>query len=269
MTSAVHGLDRATFQRSADGILQSAVDAEQPVPGVVAMVTDRNGNVYEGAAGERRFGADVDITTDDAFAIFSTTKAITATAVLQLVEEGKLDLDKPANEYVPELGTLKLLEGFDGDGEPILRDPRAYPTTRQLLTHTGGFGYDFFDESYNRLAQEKGQPSVTTATRAALTTPLLFEPGERWQYGSNIDWAGQVVEQLRGKRLGEVFAEHIFAPLGIDDMTFALNDEFRTRLAEIHARGADGSLTPMDFELPSPPRWTSAATGSTGPWVST
>ncbi|GAB2641883.1 serine hydrolase domain-containing protein [Gordonia jinhuaensis] len=253
MTSSVTGFDTSVFGRAADAVLQSAVDDEAPVAGGVAMVTDRDGNVYEGAAGKRRLGGDAEITTNDVFALFSTTKAITATAALQLVEEGKLDLDRPATEYVPELGELQVIDGFDSSGEPILRAPKAYPTTRQLLTHSAGFGYDFFNETYARLAEEKGQPSVITATKAALMTPLLFDPGERWNYGTNVDWAGQVVERLRGKRLGEVFTEHVFAPLGIEDMSFVLREDFRSRLAEMHARHPDGTLTPMDFELPSPP----------------
>lgn len=253
MTSSVTGVDRGVLKRSDDAILKSAVDADMPVAGVVAMVTDRNGNIYEGAAGKRRIDGDAAITTNDVFALFSTTKAITATAALQLVEEGALDLDAPASEYAPEIGELQVIEGFGDDGAPQLRAPRSIPTTRQLLTHTGGFGYDFFDEVYSRLADEQGQPSVITATKAALTTPLLFDPGERWQYGTNLDWVGQVVERLRGKRLGEVFEERIFKPLGIQNMSFVLREDFRSRLAEMHARNADGTLTPMDFELPTPP----------------
>lgn len=253
MTSSITGVDRGALTRSEDAVLKSAIDAEAPVAGVVAMVTDRSGNIYEGAAGKRRIDGDAAITTDDVFALFSTTKAITATAALQLVEEGQLDLDRPASDYAPEIGELQVIEGFDDDGAPRLRAPKSIPTTRQLLTHTGGFGYDFFDEVYSRLADEQGQPSVITATKAALTTPLLFDPGERWQYGTNLDWVGQVVERLRGKRLGEVFEERIFAPLGIENMSFVLREDFRPRLAEMHARNADGSLTPMDFELPSPP----------------
>lgn len=253
MTSSITGVDRGTLTRSEDAVLKSAIDAEAPVAGVVAMVTDRSGNIYEGAAGKRRIDGDAAITTDDVFALFSTTKAITATAALQLVEEGQLDLDRPASDYAPEIGELQVIEGFDDDGAPRLRAPKSIPTTRQLLTHTGGFGYDFFDEIYSRLADEQGQPSVITATKAALTTPLLFDPGERWQYGTNLDWVGQVVERLRGKRLGEVFEERIFEPLGIENMSFVLREDFRPRLAEMHARNADGSLTPMDFELPSPP----------------
>ena len=253
MTSSITGVDRGALTRSEDAVLKSAIDAEAPVAGVVAMVTDRSGNIYEGAAGKRRIDGDAAITTDDVFALFSTTKAITATAALQLVEEGQLDLDRPASDYAPEIGELQVIEGFDDDGAPRLRAPKSIPTTRQLLTHTGGFGYDFFDEVYSRLADEQGQPSVITATKAALTTPLLFDPGERWQYGTNLDWVGQVVERLRGKRLGEVFEERIFAPLGIESISFVLREDFRPRLAEMHARNADGSLTPMDFELPSPP----------------
>ena len=253
MTSSVTGVDRGVLKRSDDAILKSAVDADMPVAGVVAMVTDRNGNIYEGAAGKRRIDGDAAITTNDVFALFSTTKAITATAALQLVEEGALDLDAPASEYAPEIGELQVIEGFGDDGAPQLRAPRSIPTTRQLLTHTGGFGYDFFDEVYSRLADEQGQPSVITATKAALTTPLLFDPGERWQYGTNLDWVGQVVERLRGKRLGEVFEERIFQPLGSQNMSFVLREDFRSRLAEMHARNADGTLTPMDFELPTPP----------------
>lgn len=246
-------IDHEGFGKQADAILQRAVDADAPVAGVVAMLTDRTRNVYEGTAGKRVLGGDQEMTPDTVFAIFSTTKAITATAALQLVEEGKLDLDAPAKQYAPDIGTLQVIEGFDDAGEPRLRPPASDVTTRQLLTHSAGFGYDFFNAHYNRLAEEKGQPSVITATRKALMTPLLFDPGTKWEYGTNVDWAGQVVEGITGKRLGEVMAERIFEPCGITDMTFAIDDARRPRAAGMHARGADGSLTPMEFELPSPP----------------
>ena len=168
------------------------------------------------------------MTTDSVFAIFSTTKAITGTAALQLVEEGRLDLDAPAKKYAPEIGKLQVLEGFDADGKPRLRAPKRDVTTRMLLLHTAGFGYDFFNEQYNRLAQEHGQPSVITASKASLRTPLLFDPGDEWEYGSNIDWAGQVVEGITGKRLGEVMQERIFAPLGMASTAFTLTPTMRS-----------------------------------------
>ena len=236
-----------------NGILQKIVTGQPRVPGVVAMITSKAANVYEGAAGERVLGGPA-MTTDTVFAIFSTTKAITGTAILQCVEEGLLDLDAPAKTYIPEIGQLQVLEGFDASGNPKLRAPKRDITTRMLMLHTAGLGYDFFNANYFRLAQERGQPSVVTCSRASLMTPLLFDPGDKWEYGSNIDWCGQIVERIRGKRLGEVMKERIFEPLGMQDIAFSLTPEMRSRLAVIHQRGADGSLTPLpDLQLPSDP----------------
>src|SRR5271166_3560804 len=209
------------FKGSAGAILNRVVTSDPRVPGVVAMVTDRHRTIYEGAAGKRRLDRDADMTADTVFAIFSTTKAITGTAALQLVEEGKLDLDAPARTYVPDIGKLQVIEGFDADGEPRLRAPRRDITTRMLMLHTAGLGYDFFNTTYNRLAQEHGQPSVITCSKASMMTPLLFDPGDKWEYGSNIDWCGQVVESIRGKRLGEVLKDRIFGPLGMQDIAFS------------------------------------------------
>jgi methyl acetate hydrolase len=241
------------FKANADRILQGCVSGNPRVPGVVAMATDRRANIYEGAFGQRRLDRDAAMTTDTYFAIFSTTKAITGTAVLQLVEEGKLDLDAPASRYAPDLAKIQVLDGFGASGQPILRAPKRDITTRMLMLHTAGFGYDFFNVNYNRLAQEKGQPSVITSSKAALMSPLLFDPGDKWEYGSNIDWCGQVVEGITGKRLGEVCKTRIFDPLGMKETTFEISDAIRGRLAGMHARNADGSLTPIEFELPSNP----------------
>ncbi len=241
------------LRTSLDAILQDAVASEPGVPGVVAMATDRRETIYAGAAGRSRLDGDAAMTPDAVFAIFSTTKAITGTAALQLVEEGRLDLDAPAKTYAPDLGRLHVLDGFGEDGEPRLRAPRREITTRMLLTHTAGFGYDFFNQNYARLAREKGQPSIVSSSKASLMTPLLFDPGERWEYGSNIDWTGQVIEGITGRRLGEVLQTRIFAPLGMTETGFTLTETMRPRLAGMHARHKDGSLAVMDFALPPEP----------------
>lgn len=220
---------------------------------MVAALTDRHATLYEAAAGVRRIGDSDAMQVDDVFALFSTTKSITATAALQLHERGQLDLDAPAATYAPDIADLEVIDGFDDDGAPVLRAPKSDVTTRHLLTHTGGFGYDFFDPTYARLAAEHDQPTTVTAMKGALMTPLLFDPGERWQYGTGVDWVGQVVEGITGARLGEVLAREIFGPLGMDSMTFALDDARRARLAQVHGRTEDGSLAPMGLELPSPP----------------
>ena len=243
-----------SVKTAADAVLIKAVNSTPGVPGVVAVATDRNANIYEGAFGVRQAGADAPMTTDSVFAIFSTTKAITGTTCLQLVEDGKLDLDVPAKTYAPEIGKLQVLDGFDDAGKPKLRAPKRDITTRMLLLHTAGFGYDFFNENYNQLAQNHGQPSVITASHASIRTPLLFDPGEKWEYGSNIDWAGQVVEGITGKRLGEVMRERIFKPLGMEDTAFSMNESMRKRMVTMHQRDETGKLTALpDFTLPPDP----------------
>ena len=167
------------LKSTADAILDRVVTSDPRVPGVVAMVTDRERNIYEGAAGKRRLDRDADMTTDTVFAIFSTTKALTGTAALQLVEEGKLDLDAPAKNYAPDIGKLQVIEGFSENGEPRLRPPKRDVTTRMLLLHTAGMGYDFFNETYNRLAQEKGQPSVITGCQDSADDSPAVRPGRQ------------------------------------------------------------------------------------------
>ena len=155
---------------------------------------------------------------------------------------------------MPAIGELQVLDGFDDNGNPVLRPPKRDITTRMLLLHTAGFGYDFFNEQYNRLATDHGQPSVITASKASINTPLLFDPGEQWEYGSNIDWAGQVVEGITGKRLGEVMTKRILEPLGMNSTAFTMTDDMRANMATMHQRADDGSLTPLiGFELPSDP----------------
>ena len=235
----------------AGAVLDRVTSSTPRVPGVVAIATDREANTYAGTAGVRRLGENQPMTTDTVCAIFSTTKAITGTACLSLVEEGRLDLDAPAKTYAPELGALRVLDGFDDD-TPRLRAPKRDITTRMLLTHTAGFAYDFFNEHYSRLARQ-GQPRIITSSKAAMTTPLLFDPGEQWEYGSSMDWVGQVIEGIAGQRLGDVVGERILEPLGMTSTGFSLDESMRARLASMHQRGDDGELTPLDFELPPDP----------------
>jgi methyl acetate hydrolase len=242
------------LQATVDAALADCVLANPGIPGVVAMVTDRKGTVCQGAAGVRAQGQQPAMTPDTVFALFSTTKSITGTAILQCVEEGLLDLDAPAKTYVPDIAMLQVIEGFDGAGQPKLRPPRRDITTRMLMLHTAGLSYDFASDVYQRLAKDHGQVGITTGQRAALFTPLLFEPGERWEYGSNIDWCGQIVEAVRGSRLGDVMAEHIFAPCGMTDTAFTMTPSMRERLAGMHHRAADGSLAHNPkFVLPQTP----------------
>ena len=247
---------QSKLKDAADEVLRAAVepnDGREGVPGVVAMATDRNANIYEGAAGKRELGQPAPMTTDTVVGLWSTTKAITGVTVMQLVEEDKISLEDPAKKYVPELGAIGVLEGFDDAGEPKVRPPKSDVTVGQLLLHTAGFGYDFFNADLIKYGEKKNVPSVATCSMASLRSVLLFDPGERWEYGANIDWAGKVVENVTGKRLGDVMSERVFKPLGMNDTGFTMSAAMRERRAATHRRDTEGKLWATDFELPQEP----------------
>ncbi len=237
-----------------DRVLKSATERGD-VPGVVAMATNRDGAIYAGAFGRRALPEGVAMTADTVFWIASMTKAITSTAAMQLVEQGRLALDRPIADILPELAAPQVLEGFDSAGEPMLRPARQPITLRHLLTHTAGFVYDIWNPEMVRYMEKRDIPGIISCRNAALELPLMFEPGSRWDYGINIDWVGKAVERVSGRRLGEYFAEHLFGPIGMTDTAFRLTPERRTRLAGMHARGEDGTLAPIEFEIPQEPEF--------------
>ena len=240
--------------KSIDTILSRAVESKA-MPGVVAVAATDKGVLYEGAFGTREVGKNAPMTLDTVVWIASMTKAITATAAMQLVENGKLGLERPASEVVPELAAAKVLEGFDPAGKPRLRAPKRPITLRHLLTHTAGFGYEIWDPAIAQYQTATGTPGITTCTNAALTTPLMFDPGDRWEYGINIDWVGKVVEAMSGQKLDRYFQEHIFGPLGMKDTSFKISPSQRARLASVHQRGEGGALAPIEFGLPENPEF--------------
>ena len=243
----------AEFSADADAILRKATSGEPGVPGAVAMATDRAGDVYQRAAGVRRLEDAEPMTVDSVFALFSCSKAITGTAVLQLVEEGRLDLDRPAKFYATDIGELQVLEGFDEAGAPKLRPPKRDVTTRMLMLHTSGVGYHYFNAALKRLAAEQCLPDPRLGTRRGLMTPLLFDPGDQWEYGLGIDWCGRLVEGVLGERLDAVLKARVFDRLGMTDTGFVPSPSMRERRASMHQRGRDGSLSSVAFELPEDP----------------
>jgi methyl acetate hydrolase len=237
-----------------DEALRQATDAGD-VPGVVALAADDRGVVYEGAFGRRDVARGPAMTLDTVFWIASMTKAVTTVAALQLVEAGRLALDRPLGDLVPQLAAPQVLEGFDETGRPRLRPARRPITLRHLLTHTAGFSYDIWNADIGRCMEREGIPDIITCRNDALRTPLVFDPGERWEYGIGIDLVGKAVEQVSGRSLEEQLRERILDPLGMADTGFTITPGMRARLASVHARKPDGSLEPIAFELPQPPEF--------------
>jgi methyl acetate hydrolase len=236
-----------------DNVLLTAVENDV-VPGVVAMAADRDGEVYEGAAGLRSAADSDPITPDTVMRIASMTKMVTTTAALQLVEQGSLDVEAPVDTYRPEFANLQVLDGFDGDS-PRLRPPASRATVRNLLTHTAGLGYWIWDSDIDRYEQVTGTPNIMPGTLDAFTAPLVFDPGTRLQYGINLDWLGRVVEAVSGQPLDAYFAENITGPLGMTSTVARMTPEQRANSTPIHVRGEDGRWTATDVDWAQQPEF--------------
>ena len=234
-----------------DAVLNQAVESGD-IPGVVAMVATDSGPVYEGAFGTRKLNAGPAMTTDTVFRIASMTKAVASVAAMQLYEQGEFGLDQPLGEIMPALAQLEVLDGFDAAGQPQLRPAKRPVTARQLLTHTAGFGYEIWNPGLGQYQAASGKPGIASGKKAALHMPLVNDPGERWEYGINTDWVGQLVEAISGQTLGDYLSQHVFEPLGMTDTDFVRSAEQEARTVSVHQRSEEGTLTPAEIELVTP-----------------
>jgi CubicO group peptidase (beta-lactamase class C family) len=237
------------------------------VPGVVALAADDAGVFYEGAFGTREAGTDRAMTADTVVWIASMTKAVTSVAAMQLVERGKLALDEPLGGLLPELASLQVLDGFEAGGAPRLRPARRPVTLRHLLTHTSGFTYNIWNGDMARYMTHHDIPAIVECRSVSLGTPLVADPGDRWEYGIGVDWAARAVEKASDLSLEEYFRANVFDPLGMRDTAFILGPDQRARLSAMHRRKRDGSLAAIRFEVNQRPEFFMGGGGlySTGP----
>lgn len=256
----IHGADTVALKANVDPVLASAV-ASGDTAGVAAAVITRDETLYTGAHGARTLGASAAMDLDTVMLLASMTKPITSAAAMQLVERGKLSLDGPAAAVIPELGLLKVLQGWDTNGAPQLRDAKGQVTLRHLLTHTSGFTYEIWNADMECFYRTQNIPGILTGQKAALRVPLCFDPGTRWEYGIGTDWVGQLVEAASGLSLGDYFQRNITGPLGMDSTAFKISTAMRTRLAGMHVRGADGTLSVIPLETVQDPEFQSGGAG--------
>jgi CubicO group peptidase (beta-lactamase class C family) len=236
-----------------DQVLSNAVRAGD-VPNVVAMAADRDGVVYEGASGPRAVGQDAPIGPDSSLRIASMTKMVATVAALQQSERGNLELDAPVDTYLPAFADLQVLEGFDGD-TPKLRPAGARATVRQLVTHTSGLAYWFFDEGIKRWGEVTGTPIPTSGLDTIFNAPLVADPGTRFEYGINTDWLGKVVEEVSGQSLDAYLDANVLGPLGMHHTAFLMTDEQRANSVPVHVRGEDGEWVATDIDFNQKPDW--------------
>jgi CubicO group peptidase (beta-lactamase class C family) len=226
--------------------------AAQDAPFLVAAVGDAYGTKWTGAAGESAPGRKA--APDTVFRVFSMTKAVGSTAAMILMDRGKLDPNSSVEDILPEFSKIQVLEGFDG-ATPRLRAPRKKATVRQLATHTSGFVYEFWNPDIPRYLEATGQPTILSGQKASLFYPLAFDPGERWDYGIGIDWLGQVVEAIDGRKIDRFCRDEILDPLEMVDTRFEVEDHMESRLASASIRGEDGKFGDITIAPPSHPEF--------------
>lgn len=251
MTFAQAGASGPRGAAGPDDTLRTAVK-RRAIPAAVASVAAAEKTIYEGAFGGRGSTSGVGATTGSIFQIASMTKAVTTVAAMQLVERGLLKPDEPVARHLPELGGLQVLEGFEKEtGKPVLRPARRPVLLKHLLTHTAGFAYANWNGNLLRYTEQSAPAPSGTSAAVPL---LMFEPGTRWEYGTNTDWTGRLVEAIAGQTLEEYFQRNVFEPLGMKDTGYILPAEKFERLVSTHQRQGDGSLKENPRTPPAAPK---------------
>ena len=235
----------ARVSAAIDASLRAAVERKD-VPGVVGLVTDRRRVLYHGAFGVTDIASGRPLTDDALFRIASMTKAITSVAAMQLIEQGRMGLDDPAEKYLPELANLKVIEAFNAATRDYrLRPVAKPPTVRHFLTHTSGLAYPFTSAVWRDFKPRDGE-------QFPFGGPLLFDPGERWQYSTSTDVVGRLVEELSGQKLEDYFREHIFTPLKMTDTSYNVPQDKAARLVPAQQRAGDRMDGAIALQSPQP-----------------
>ncbi len=236
-------------------VLATAVD-RQDTPGAVGLVVDKDGVLFEGAAGKLDVAKGVPLGTDAIFDLQSMTKPVTTVSAMMLLEQGNLSLEDPVSKYLPGFDKLRVITKFnEADGTYETRPARQTMTVRHLMTHTSGIGYGFSNPIIARLRQ--GDNTLDW------TRTLVHEPGERWTYGDSTRVLGLIVEKLTGQTLETFFQKHIFRPLGMVDTSYAVPADKQSRLAHVYAR-EDGAFTERPSDEPALTTPTPPFRGSSG-----
>jgi len=228
-----------------DAALSAAVERKD-VPGVVALITDRRRVLYQGASGVADVSTGRALTADAVFRIASMTKPITSVAAMQLIEQGRFGLDDPVEKHLPEFANLKMFESFDpATGAYRLRAASRPPTVRHVLTHTSGLGYPFTSATLRDFKPQGGE-------KYPFGGPLLFDPGERWLYGTSTDVVGKLVEKASGQKLEDYFRQHIFAPLKMADTSYNVPQDKAARLVAAQQRAGERMDGTIVLQTPQP-----------------
>lgn len=190
----------------------------------------------------------IPISEDTLFRIFSMTKPVMGVAMMMLYEEGFYSLADPLSKYIPEFAALKVYTGQDDEGNMILEDMDREPTIQDLLQHTAGFTYGVLgDTPVDKLYSEKNigsdQDTLQGLIDKLAESPLLFQPGSRWNYSIAVDVQGYLIEKWTGRELGAFLKERLFDPLGMDQTMAWVPSDKAALLANIYSHDESGART--------------------------
>jgi CubicO group peptidase (beta-lactamase class C family) len=245
-----------------DLINEAAASPQHPIPVASVIVVSSTGEtLFSHAAGEVKSvnGSMRPVGMHDMFALASSTKLVVAVAIMQLVERGRVDLDDTEiiEHLLPDLMSKSLLTGFEAGGDgpqtPLTKSRKSPITLRMLLNHTAGLGYTFFNELLwqfidRNLNKTEGIEIWNTVSRS----PLVHEPGTKFEYGAGFDWAAVLLERITGQTLYEYLNTEIFTPLGMENTTFPahMTAEQISSFIPPHKRRPDGTVEALPTPLP-------------------
>jgi CubicO group peptidase (beta-lactamase class C family) len=252
------GLSSDALAKMDEG-MQAIID-KQHLAGVVTLVARHGKVVHLQAQGMQDLASKTPMRIDTIAQMASMTKPVTGAAMMMLYEEGKWQPSDPIAKYIPEFANLKVYDGVNASGAPILKAPGHAPTMRELMSHTAGFTYGLFGNTpVDKLYQADNPlsaPSLKAFIDKMATLPLLYDPGQRWVYSVSVDIQGYLVEKLSGMTFPEFLRRRIFEPLGMNDTGFFVPEEKLSRVGTIYTwRPADNALAgqPRDARITRPP----------------
>ncbi|HJS21157.1 MAG TPA: serine hydrolase domain-containing protein [Steroidobacteraceae bacterium] len=256
-----------------DAAMQAAVDRGQ-FAGVVTLAARHGKLIHTKAYGQQDIASAKPMSTNAIFRIYSMTKSVIGVAMMILYEEGKWHPDDPVTKFVPQFADLKVFTGLDAKGKPILEAPRHPPTMGELMTHTAGFAYGVFgdtwvDQQYEKDILSRQDFVFKTANLQELIDklariPLLHQPGTRWEYSLAVDVQAYIIERLSGRPVPDFLRERIFRPLGMRDTDYFVPADKLSRLATLYQFDAVKKALVVRDQPPDPAALPSMTPGGFG-----
>ncbi len=254
------GMSSERLDRINDGMKK--LIKENKIPGAVTLVARRGKVVHFEASGLRDVERGLPMEKDTIFRLYSQSKPVTGAAIMILFEEGHFLLTDPISKYLPEFSNMKVYLG--GSGNKMRTEPAKPITIHQLLTHTSGLSYPFFQSPVSKMYAEKGivasnsegptQKNLKEWSEQLVQVPLVAQPGTQWNYGLSMDVLGRLVEVISGKSFGEFLQTRIFGPLNMKDTGFYVPGNKLERFAANYTPALKGGMQLLDDPATSPYR---------------